>query len=150
MAIYSSNNGQPEERAKLNLTNEEEESLRTVYRKNKEGEFCFLGMYDPEADYTEDYCIVPIKSSFEDFEMLYKGTNFTKVCGAFSKTAEKAWKKLYESYLHEKERKYRDVEGTFHYAEIGDSIYIIPIRTAHNTCLEENTYAIKLKRVIGG
>jgi hypothetical protein len=81
--------------AKLNLTLQEEESLRTVYRENADGVLVFIGMYDPEAQYGENDYIVPITSTYDGFELITKDSDFANVCGSTGDRASKTWHNFY-------------------------------------------------------
>lgn len=54
-----------EEGAKLQLTAEQEEKCRVVYRLDDKGGAVFSELWNPEKEYSDEYVIVPLRSSFK-------------------------------------------------------------------------------------
>jgi hypothetical protein len=83
MAIFLNNAPHTEKGAKLKLTAETEENCRVVYKRNDEGGAVFYGFWDSEADYTDEYVILPVKSTYKDISREYPtGTAFANVEGS--------------------------------------------------------------------
>ncbi|MDR0461593.1 MAG: hypothetical protein LBH62_09280 [Nitrososphaerota archaeon] len=63
------------EGAKLNLTSEQEEKCKAVYKKDDKGGAYFAGLYNPEVEYSDEYVIVPLKSIYKGITAITYATN---------------------------------------------------------------------------
>lgn len=72
------------EGAKLNLSQEQEQQLKVIYKRSPDGRGAlFAGLWNPEEDYTDEFIIVPLRSTFEKISEEYpKGTIFANVEGS--------------------------------------------------------------------
>ena len=105
MAIFLNNAPFSEEGAKLELTAEMEENCKVVYKLDDEGGAAFAGFWNPEAEYTEEYAILPVRSTFGGTERLDAGKEFANVFGSSEDTVKGipegagSWIKLYENHI---------------------------------------------------
>ncbi|MCL2266066.1 MAG: hypothetical protein FWC22_08500 [Treponema sp.] len=104
MAKFLLNAPFTEEGAKLELTAEMEENCKSVYKLDDEGGAAFAGFWNPEAEYTDEFVILPVRSSFDIVDELAIGTCFANVIGSKCDPKilipgtewEYSWIKLYE------------------------------------------------------
>jgi hypothetical protein len=83
MAIFLNNAPFTEEGAKLQLTAEMEETCKVVYKLDDKGGAVFAELWNPEAEYTDEYVVMPIKSTFKEVGDEYPaGTTFANVEGS--------------------------------------------------------------------
>jgi len=84
MAILLNNAPPTEEGAKLNLTAEIEEKCKVVYKLDDEGGAAFAELWDPQKDYSDEYAILPVRSTFKKVTArIYPiGTKFANVEGS--------------------------------------------------------------------
>lgn len=73
-----------EEGAKLQLTAEQEEKCRVVYRLDDKGGAVFSELWNPEKEYSDEYVIVPLRSSFKGVtaDPFRAGTVFANMIGS--------------------------------------------------------------------
>lgn len=80
MAIILKNTPKTEEGRKLNLSKEDEEKYRLVFRINKESkELEICDIWNPETSYSNDCLIVPITSTYVGTETMVAGTEVRNV-----------------------------------------------------------------------
>lgn len=123
MAIILKNAPKTEEGRKLNLSKEDEEKYRLVFRINKESkdiEICDI--WNPETSYSNDCVIVPITSTYQGIKTMPVGTEVRNVLKStkdplYNKSL--TWIQLIESV-------YRDKGIT---------------ENARTCCLDENAYS---------
>lgn len=82
MAIFLDNYPVPEENANLALTEETEKYCRVVYKLDDKGGAVFSGLWDPDAEYSDEYVILPVRSTGGSVERLHAGTKFANVIGS--------------------------------------------------------------------
>lgn len=82
MALFLNNLPPTEEGVKLELTPELEEKCRVVYKLDDEGGALFAGLWDSENEYSDEYVIVPVRSTFKEKKQVKAGDNFANVCGS--------------------------------------------------------------------
>lgn len=63
MAYFTDNFPVSDDCADLVLTEEQEKYCRVVYKLDDEGGACFDALWDPEAKYSDEYVIVPLRST---------------------------------------------------------------------------------------
>jgi hypothetical protein len=71
-------------KTELKLTAEQEELCKVVYRKSdKPGEpATFAGLWHPQAEYTDQHIIMPLRSEIADVVTLWAGCQFVNVVGS--------------------------------------------------------------------
>lgn len=79
MAYFLDNYPTSEECANLVLTEEQEKNCRVVYKLDDEGGACFDGFWYPKAEYSDEYVIVPIRSTGCTVVTLYPSSPFAAV-----------------------------------------------------------------------
>ena len=80
MAIILKNVPKTEEGRKLNLSKEDDEKYRLVFRINKESkELEICDIWNPEASYGNDCLIVPVTSTYKSVETMLAGTEVRNV-----------------------------------------------------------------------
>ena len=83
MAIILKNAPKTEEGCKLNLSKEDEEKYKLVFRINKESEKLDLyGVWNPKEIYGNEYVIAPLTSIYKDTQYLECGTKVQNVEGS--------------------------------------------------------------------
>lgn len=72
------------EGAKLQLTDEQENFCKVVYKKKDDHDrACFFGLWNPEKEYSDEYLIVPFRSVYNNLTKEYPiGTTFANVEGS--------------------------------------------------------------------
>ncbi len=97
MAYFLDNYPVSEECSDLVLTEEQEKYCRVVYKLDEEGGAVFSELWDPEAKYSDEYVIVPLRSIRGELESIPKDTRFANVIGsgADPKVDNKTWLKLW-------------------------------------------------------
>lgn len=83
--------------ANLVLTGEQEKNCRVVYKLDDEGGAYIFEPWDPEAKYSDEYVVFPIKSTGARSVPLHAATMFANVMGSGSdpKVGGKSWLKLW-------------------------------------------------------
>lgn len=68
----------------LNLTHEQEHQCKVVYKKSEsdDAKYIFFELWNPARDYSEDYIIVPLRSSFGGVEKYDSGQLFSNIIGS--------------------------------------------------------------------
>lgn len=99
MAKFLNNAPYTDEGAKLELTAEQEENCKVVYKLDDKGGAAFAEFWNPKAEYTDEYLILPLRSTFDTTEDLTKGQAFANVSGSTvdPKPAPGSWIGFYES-----------------------------------------------------
>ncbi len=82
MAYFLDNYPVAEESADLVLTEEQEKYCRVVYKLDEEGGASFTGLWNPEAEYSDEYVIVPIRSTGGNSAPIPANTCFANVIGS--------------------------------------------------------------------
>lgn len=65
--------------ANLALTEDQEKYCRVVYKLDDKGGACFTELWNPSVEYSDEYVIVPIRSSDAAVETVAQGTKFANV-----------------------------------------------------------------------
>lgn len=84
---FLTNLAHTEHGAILELTEEQEDKCRVVYRRSEEKPdiYIFDSLWDPDVDYSDEHIIVPLRSTYDGLSDEYKAeTCFTNVQGSNS------------------------------------------------------------------
>lgn len=82
MALFMNNFPHTDEGAKLELTQEQEEFCRAVYKLDEEGGAAFAGFWNPDKEYSDEYIIMPLRSVYNGIEDIEANTCFANVIGS--------------------------------------------------------------------
>ncbi len=82
MAYFLDNYPVSEKSSDLVLTEEQEKYCRVVYKLDEKGGAVFSELWDPEAKYSDEYVIVPFRSTGGTLEAVGVGTPFANVLGS--------------------------------------------------------------------
>lgn len=82
MAIYLNNYPHTVEGAKLELTQEQEEFCKVVYKLDDEGGAVFTEFWNPDEKYSDEYAVVPLRSVYDDIEVFSANTCFANIIGS--------------------------------------------------------------------
>lgn len=129
MAYFLDNYPISEECVNLVLTEEQEKNLRVVYKLDNEGGACFDGFWIPEAEYSDEYVIVPIRSTgftvtdLDPKSPFFKITSFANVIGSKDdpKIDGKSWKELWKVKANSGKEPTNCSSDGFFYTLIGES-----------------------------
>ncbi|MDE7390459.1 MAG: hypothetical protein K2M82_05925 [Lachnospiraceae bacterium] len=97
MAVFLNNYPYTEYGAKLKLTQEQEENCKTVYKLDNKGGAYFWGLWNPKTEHSDDYVILPIRSTGTELAELSARTVFANVIDSNKdpKIDDKNWLKLW-------------------------------------------------------
>lgn len=97
MAYFLDNYPVSEESSNLVLTEEQEKYCRVVYKLDEEGGAGFTGLWNPETEYSDEYVIVPLRSTGGKSVSIPANTCFANVIGSSSDylVDGKKWLKLW-------------------------------------------------------
>ena len=101
MAIFLNSASHTEEGERFELTAEMEEKCKLVYKLDDKGGAAFAGFWNPEAEYSDEYAILPVRSSYGGKVDLIADTIFVNVLGSTPDTdkgipgGEESWIALY-------------------------------------------------------
>lgn len=103
MAYFLDNYPVPASGSNLVLTEEEEKNCRIVYRLDDKGGMYLFEPWDPKTKYSDDYAILPIKSTGAKTVNLDKGQIFANVInsGGDKKIGEKSWIELWKGLAND-------------------------------------------------
>lgn len=80
MAHFLKNFPMTEAGKKLNLSDEMKNMFRVVYKKDKEeGKWLFYDLWNVENKYDDDCIILPFQSTYDELELVEKGTEFANI-----------------------------------------------------------------------
>lgn len=82
MAYFLDNYPVSENCGSLELTEEQEKNCRVVYKLDDEGGAYFSGLWDPDVEYSDEYVIVPLRSTGGKVNTIRWKTNFANVIGS--------------------------------------------------------------------
>lgn len=116
MARFLNNYPHTDEGAKLELTQEQEDFCKVVYKLDNEGGATFAGFWNPAKEYSDEYAVVPIRSIYCGTDPIQSNTEFANVLGSSSDSIPegyKYWLKLWVDKANEG-KPYRDCCCTDH------------------------------------
>jgi len=101
MAIFLTNLPYTEEGAKLELTQEQEDALLMVCKRDNEGGAYIVSFYDPQEEYTDEYVVVPIRSFYDGTETINTMDTIANVIGSSKdiKHGHSSWIDLYRQQV---------------------------------------------------
>ena len=82
MAYFLDNYPVSENCGSLELTEEQEKNCRVVYKLDDEGGAYFSGLWDPDVEYSDEYVIVPLRSTGGKVNTIGWKTCFANVIGS--------------------------------------------------------------------
>lgn len=82
MALFLNSYPHSVEGAKLELTQEQEQFCKVVYKLDGKGVAFFEDLWYPEQEYSDEYAVIPLRSVYDGTEPFAAGTCFANVIGS--------------------------------------------------------------------
>lgn len=99
MALFLNSYPHSVEGAKLELTQEQEQSCKVVYKLDGKGGAFFEDLWYPEQEYSDEYAVIPLRSVYDGTEPFRARTRFANVIGSTKDPHPKFDKKIIDCWI---------------------------------------------------